>query len=333
MPKVVCVRSLVPNEKNSARLGDLAGHQRTRAAARSWCRPDSRPWSPVSFATAAAIASMRALTRSSSALVAISGTITSRHHRLAGALAGLDRRLEDRARLHLGDLRIGDREAAAAEAEHRIELVQLARRGPRASSDRRPSPPRPRAISSSLCGRNSCSGGSSSRIVTGRPFMISNSSMKSPRCIGSSLASAARRALLVVGQDHLAHRADAVLVEEHVLGAAEPDALGAELQRDARVVRRVGIGAHAELAHLVGPAHQRREFARQRRLDHRHAAGQHLPGRAVDGDDLALLEGLAGRRSSSAPRNRRAASPRPRRRACPCRAPPRPHARSCRRAW
>ena len=28
MPKVVCVRSLVPKEKNSARLGDLAGHQR-----------------------------------------------------------------------------------------------------------------------------------------------------------------------------------------------------------------------------------------------------------------------------------------------------------------
>ena len=50
-----------------------------------------------------------------------------RHDRLAGALAGLDRGLEDGARLHLGDLRIGDREAAAAEAEHRVELVQLAR--------------------------------------------------------------------------------------------------------------------------------------------------------------------------------------------------------------
>ena len=99
---------------------------------------------------------------------------------------------------------------------------------------------------------------------------------------------------LVVGQDHLAHRADAVLVEEHVLGAAEPDALGAEFHRHARVVRRVGVGAHAELARLVGPAHQRRELARQLRLDHRHPAGQHLAGRAIDGDEIAGAERLAG---------------------------------------
>ena len=34
-------------------------------------------------------------------------------------------RLDDRARLHLGDFRIGDPEADAAVAEHRVELVQL----------------------------------------------------------------------------------------------------------------------------------------------------------------------------------------------------------------
>ncbi len=50
------------------------------------------------------------------------------------------------------------------------------------------------AISFSLCGRNSCSGGSRSRIVTGKPPMILNSARKSLRCIGRSLASAARRA-------------------------------------------------------------------------------------------------------------------------------------------
>ena len=49
------------------------------------------------------------------------------------------------------------------------------------------------SISASVFGRNSCSGGSSRRIVTGRPLMISNSSAKSCRCIGRSLASAARR--------------------------------------------------------------------------------------------------------------------------------------------
>ncbi len=35
---------------------------------------------------------------------------------------------EDGAGLHLGDFRIDDAETAAAEAEHRVELVQFARR-------------------------------------------------------------------------------------------------------------------------------------------------------------------------------------------------------------
>ena len=84
-----------------------------------------------------------------------------------------------------------------------------------------------------------------------------------------------------------------MLVEEHVLGAAEPDALGAELQCHASVARRVRIGAHAKLAQLVGPPHQGRELARERGLGHRHAADQHLTGRAVDGDDVARFERMA----------------------------------------
>ena len=48
---------------------------------------------------------------------------------------------------------------------------------------------------------------------------------------------------------------------------------------------------NAELADVIGPAHQGAEFARQFRLDHRHPAGQHLADRAVDGDDVAGLEG------------------------------------------
>jgi hypothetical protein len=40
-------------------------------------------------------------------------------------LADLERRLEDRPRLHAGELGIRDAEAAAAVAEHGVELVQL----------------------------------------------------------------------------------------------------------------------------------------------------------------------------------------------------------------
>ena len=55
-----------------------------------------------------------------------------RHHdlrrdRRASRAAGLDRGFENGARLHFRDFRIGDRQPAAAEAEHRIELMQLTR--------------------------------------------------------------------------------------------------------------------------------------------------------------------------------------------------------------
>ena len=65
--------------------------------------------------------------------------------------------------------------------------------------------------------------------------MIANSSTKSLRCIGSSSCQRGAPARLVVGEDHLAHGADAVLLEEHVLGAAQADAFGAEPDGDARV--------------------------------------------------------------------------------------------------
>src|SRR3546814_10647185 len=40
--------------------------------------------------------------------------------------------------------------------------------------------------------------------------------------------------VLAVGEDHLAHRGDARGVEEHMLGTAQPDALGTEIARDLR---------------------------------------------------------------------------------------------------
>ena len=48
--------------------------------------------------------------------------------------------------------------------------------------------------SSSTFGRNSCSGGSSRRIVTGKPAISRKMPTKSPRCSGSSLSRAFSRA-------------------------------------------------------------------------------------------------------------------------------------------
>ena len=95
------------------------------------------------------------------------------------------------------------------------------------------------------------------------------------------------RAVDVAGEDHLAHGGDALLVEEHVLGAAEADALGAEVPRGARVERRVGVGAHAQAPHLVGPPHELAELAAERRGHRRDRAEVDLPGAAVERDDVA----------------------------------------------
>ena len=62
------------------------------------------------------------------------------------------------------------------------------------------------------------------------------------------LASAFLRSSEVVGQDHLAHGVNAVALEEHVLGAAQADARGAERERVGRLLRRVGVGADLQFA-------------------------------------------------------------------------------------
>ncbi len=172
-------------------------------------------------------------------------------------------------------------------------------------------------------------------MVTGRPSHDLEQLDEIARAASAAAWPARRGALFVVRQDHLAHRLDALLVEEHMLGAAEADALAR--RSVTATCASAGVSALARTpscAHLVGPAHQRAELAGQ--LAARPSGtlpGQHLAGRAVDGDEVALLE------RSCRPivmrlrvRNRRGSSRRRRRRACPCRAPPQRRARSCRRA-
>ena len=95
---------------------------------------------------------------------------------------------------------------------------------------------------------------------------------------------------LVVGHDHRLHLRLAVGGHEHVLGAAEPDALGAERARTARVLGRVGVRAHAERAQLVAPAEDGLEVRVDLRRHERDVAGGDGAGAAVDGDQVALVE-------------------------------------------
>ena len=58
------------------------------------------------------------------------------------------------------------------------------------------------------------------------------------------------------GEDHLAHRVDPFALEEHVLGPAQPDARRAERDGVLRLLRRVGVGAHLHARRLVAPFQQ-----------------------------------------------------------------------------
>ena len=127
------------------------------------------------------------------------------------------------------------REAAAAEAEHRIELVQLAG-----------------ALGQLLRVGLHGGGDLGDLLVAVRQELVQRRIEQPDRhrqalhdleqldeilaLHRQELGERGAARFLVVGEDHLAHGADAVLVEEHVLGAAEPDALGAELA--ARRARR-----------------------------------------------------------------------------------------------
>ena len=70
-----------------------------------------------------------------------------------------------------------------------------------------------------------------------------------------------RRGLLLLGgrEDHRSHSGHSLLAEEHVLGPAQADPLGATGQGLCRLVRRIRVGPHSEPPGLVGPLHERLE--------------------------------------------------------------------------
>ena len=121
--------------------------------------------------------------------------------------------------------------------------------------------------------------------------MISNSSTKSARCIGSSFASAARRACsssarIISRTVRMRVSSKNMCSVRHSPMPSPPNLMAVRASSGVSALTRI-----AELAERVGPAHQRAEFAGHLRLDHRHPPGQHLAQRAVDGDDVAGLEG------------------------------------------
>ena len=203
--------------------------------------------------------------------------------------------------------------------------------------------------SSVKSGRNSCSGGSSRRTVTGSPSIASKISMKSARCSGSSSSKTTCRSSSPSARISRSTSSRRV-AEEHVLGAAQADALGPEPAGAGGIRRVVGVGPHLHPAVLVGDGHQPVDGG-----DHGAALvdGHGALEVADDGGGRARRPRRGRPRRSS----RRSTGCRPRARRCrrgwrtawpwcrprgsrrrtrrcgPCRGPRRPRARSCRHGW
>ena len=97
-----------------------------------------------------------------------------------------------------------------------------------------------------------------------------------------------------VGDDHLADGGDTVGIKEHVLGAAQAHALGAEVLGLTGVLGGVGVGADLEVTELVGPVHDALELAGDLGLGGVQALAVDVAGGAVQADPVAFLIGLAG---------------------------------------
>ena len=75
-----------------------------------------------------------------------------------------------------------------------------------------------------------------------------------------------------------------------MLGAAQPDALGAQFAGLGGVLEVVGVRAHPEFADLVGPRDHALEVLVDARRDQCDLLPEHVARGTVEGDDLTLLD-------------------------------------------
>src|SRR5690606_25007123 len=204
---------------------------------------------------------------------------------LDAVVLAVDHRLDDGAHLHAQDLGVADGEAAAAVAEHGVQLVelgdalaQLLRGNAQAACDLLD---RFVVVGEELVQRRVEEADGDGQALHGGEDADEVVALEGQEFLEGRLAFIHR-----LGDNHLPHGGDAVALEEHVLGAAEADALGAELPGPLGIGRGVGVGADAHGAVLVGPAHDLGEVARERWADGGQFAGDHFAGGAVDRDDI-----------------------------------------------
>ena len=145
----------------------------------------------------------------------------------------------------------------------------------------------------SSCGRNSCSGGSSRRIVTGRPSIASKMPMKSCFWNGSSSAraffrpaSSSARIIFRMATIRWSSKNMCSVRHRPIPSAPNERALTASSGVSA-LVRTLSVRTLSAHDMSVG------EVAGDRGIDGRHLADHDVAGRAVDRDEVADLDDLA----------------------------------------
>src|ERR1019366_5224851 len=235
---------------------------------------------------------------------------------LHALLGHLDGSFEDGARLHFGDLGIGDAETAAAVAQHGVELMEFFHALEQVGDDG--------LEILDLGAELDVFGGQFALLfdigvgqdgdVHHEVFALGEELVERgieraddhreavhggeeageiPALHGEELQQGLAAALFFARQNHGLHVLDAVLGEEHVLGAAQSDAFGAELTRHFGVARDIGIGAHAELAaELVGPFHEALQHAGGGvGINGVSLAGKDFAGGTIERDPVAFRQG------------------------------------------
>ena len=201
-------------------------------------------------------------------------------------LLHLDGGLEDRPDLHVADLGELDGQAAAAQAEHRVSLVEFF--NPALDLlDRDAELAHDLALAGLIVRQEFVERGIEQADGDRQAVHRLEDADEVLLLVRLEPGQGLLPPLLVVGEDHLPHVDDSLALEEHVLGAAQSDPLGAERTGLDGVLGRVGVGADLERADLVGPGHELGEMAGDRGIDGRNLADHDIAGRAVDRDEVA----------------------------------------------
>ena len=211
----------------------------------------------------------------------------------------VSRGLEDRPHLHLDDLRHDDAEADAAHTHHGVALVHAVDRLEQFLV---------RCQSLAVAGHTLGDDALEDLVVVGHELVqrrvdeAHDDGQAIHRIEQACKVSALVRQQFIqrlgaafggLGEDHALHDGQALLLEEHVLGAAEANALGAEAASALCVSRVVSVGPDLKASNLVSPAQQGDEVGLLFELgeDCGDLAEVDLASRTVQGNPVPFRDG------------------------------------------